>query len=177
MCKRFCRIDIDKSCKIKVDGILAIGTKQNKKSKSETDITLKENSEFNVSGRFSIGAGCNIRVLKNAKLEIKSGYINGYTTIVCAKNIKIGEDVAIARDVIIRDTDGHNILYEGYEKDKEVIIGNHVWIGNKAMILKGVTIGDGAVIAAGAIVNNDVPEKSLVAGVPARVIKTDIEWK
>ena len=56
-------------------------------------------------------------------------------------------------------------------------IGNHVWIGAKAMIMKGVNIGDGAIIAAGAVVTKDVPARCLVAGVPAKVIKTDIEWK
>ena len=45
------------------------------------------------------------------------------------------------------------------------------------MIMKGVTIGDGAIIAAGAIVTKDVPAKSIAAGIPAKIIKKDIEWK
>jgi acetyltransferase-like isoleucine patch superfamily enzyme len=54
--------------------------------------------------------------------------------------------------------------------------GNHVWIGMRAMILKGVTIGDGAVVAAGAVVTRDVPARALVGGVPARVLRNDVEW-
>lgn len=78
--------------------------------------------------------------------------------------------------MIIRDSDNHTIHYDGFEKSKPIIIGNHVWIGMRATILKGVTIGDGAIIAAGAVVTKDVPARCLVAGVPARVIKENIEW-
>lgn len=56
-------------------------------------------------------------------------------------------------------------------------IGNHVWIGLRAIILKGVTIGDGAVIAAGAVVTNNVPANSVVAGVPARVMSENVNWE
>ena len=58
-----------------------------------------------------------------------------------------------------------------------IVIGNHVWIGRRAMIMKGVTIGDGAVVAAGAIVTKDVPPNCVVAGVPARVVKENIFWE
>lgn len=54
---------------------------------------------------------------------------------------------------------------------RRVIVGNDVWIGDKAMIVSGVKIGDGAVIAAGAIVTKDVPPYAIVAGVPAKIIK------
>ena len=60
---------------------------------------------------------------------------------------------------------------------KPIKIGNHVWIGQRATVLKGVTIGDGAVIAAGSIVTRDVPPHSLVGGIPAKVLKENVEWK
>lgn len=63
------------------------------------------------------------------------------------------------------------------KKTKPVCIGNHVWIGQRAMILKGVSIGDGAIIAAGAVVTRDVPAGCLAAGVPAKVIRKNVEWK
>ena len=56
-------------------------------------------------------------------------------------------------------------------------IGNKVWIATNALILPGVSIGDGAIVAAGAVVTKDVPAKCMVAGVPARVIKSNVEWK
>lgn len=55
--------------------------------------------------------------------------------------------------------------------DKDLIIGNDVWIGCKAIICRGISIGNGAVIAAGAVVVNDVPDYAIVAGVPAKIIK------
>lgn len=72
------------------------------------------------------------------------------------------------------DTDYHCI--EGSVATKPTIIGDHVWIGNKAVILKGVTIGQGAVVAAGAVVSRDVPAHTLVAGVPAKPIKRNVKW-
>ena len=62
------------------------------------------------------------------------------------------------------------IFGSGHEK-KKVVIGDDVWIGANAVILPGVTIGEGSVIAAGSIVNKDVEPFSIVGGVPAKVIK------
>ena len=77
-----------------------------------------------------------------------------------------------SRDVVIRDNDGgHEIMIEGYKKTAPVIIGNHVWIGQGAMIMKGVTIGDGAIIGAHAVVTKNVDPYSIVVGNPAKTIK------
>lgn len=113
----------------------------------------------------------------NAELFIGDNtYINRRTEIKCQERITIGADCAISWDVTIMDTDYHCII-PSEKKTAPVKIGNHVWIGARAMVLKGVNVGDGAVIAAGAIVTSDVPPHTLVAGVPAKVIKSDIGWK
>ena len=57
-----------------------------------------------------------------------------------------------------------------------MVIGSHVWIGCNVLILKGVTVGDGAVIAAGSVVTKDVPAASLVGGNPARILKENVTW-
>lgn len=106
-----------------------------------------------------------------------SGFINFDSTIVCAQKITIGSDVAISHNVIIRDDDAHRIIREGYEQKKDIYIGNHVWIGANATILKGAHLGDGCVVAAGSVVNGHFPSKCLIAGVPGRIIRHDVEWQ
>lgn len=118
-------------------------------------------------------------VLSNIKqLHIgKNTYING-GEIYPAKNseIFIGENCMISYDVVIRtdmhfhDTTDIPMVEQGnYEKN--IVIGNDVWIGWGAYIMPGVTIGDGSIVAAHAVVTKDVPPYSVAAGVPAKVIK------
>ena len=87
--------------------------------------------------------------------------------------IVIGDDVLIGHNVVLATLD------HGIEPDKRIFlhpgpihIGNKVWIGSGAIITKGVTIGDNSIIAAGAVVINDVPSNVIVGGVPAKVIKS-----
>jgi acetyltransferase-like isoleucine patch superfamily enzyme len=79
--------------------------------------------------------------------------------------------------VTIWDSDIHSIEGNKRPTTQTVIIGNHVWIGTNVVILKGVNIGNGAVISAGSVVNRDIPSHSLAGGVPAKVIKENISWK
>jgi len=101
-------------------------------------------------------------------------YINRRTEIMSKSSVKIGNDCAISWDVVISDTDYHQI--EGTVSTKPIVIGDEVWIGCKSIILKGVTIGNGAVVAAGSVVTKDVEPNTLVAGIPAKVIKRDVRW-
>jgi len=74
----------------------------------------------------------------------------------------------------------HHIVYEGNkvrESSKLIVIGNQVWIGSGARILKGVIIGDNAIIAAGSIVTRDIPANCMAAGIPARVVRTNVSWE
>lgn len=111
------------------------------------------------------------------KIEIgNNSYIGDRTEIHAGESVKIGNGVNIAWDCNILDRD-----YHAFESEKEVVkpvlIGDNVWIGVRSTILKGVTIGAGAVVAAGSVVVKDVPERCLVAGNPAKVIKENITWK
>ena len=122
-------------------------------------------------------AGSRVSVNKNAILKIGTGIMNYESVITCFNSITIGNDVYIGERTSIRDSNNHKMNYDGYVETAPIIIGNHVWIGMNVIILPGVTIGDGAVVAAGAVVTRDVPPKSLVGGVPAKIIKNDIEWE
>ena len=118
-----------------------------------------------------------IPITHSGKLILNGGFINENVTITCAKQIIIGKNAHIAREAVIRDYDGHYIEDVAYRTSKPVIIGDNVWIGYRAMILKGVTIGDNSVVAANSVVTKDVPANSIVAGNPAKVIKTGINWR
>ena len=92
--------------------------------------------------------------------------------------VKIGDNVMMGPEVVIY-TSGHRhdrtdipMIEQGDDETRSVTIGNDVWIGRRAMIMPGVTVGDGCVIGAGAVVTKDVPEYSIVGGVPAKVIKS-----
>ncbi|WP_081911648.1 acyltransferase [Clostridium culturomicium] len=112
-----------------------------------------------------------------AQLIIGQGTnIGDRTEIHVGTSISIGRDCAISWDVCILDRDYHEFNSKREEK-ASVIIGNNVWIGCRATILKGVTIGDGAVVAAGSVVTKDVPANCCVGGNPAKVIKENITWK
>jgi acetyltransferase-like isoleucine patch superfamily enzyme len=135
---------------------------------------MLENSELNVDD-FRVMSGSTIHVHKGAKLTIGSGYANYNVEIYCFKDIQIGYGVALSHHVTIRDSDNHQLSGQK-EVSLPIKIGDHVWIGMNSIILKGVSIGDGAVVAAGTVVTHDVPAHALVAGVPAKVIRTDVKW-
>ncbi|MGH4033603.1 DapH/DapD/GlmU-related protein [Actinomycetota bacterium Odt1-20B] len=100
-------------------------------------------------------------------------FVNQGCTFMDKGGIRIGNGVMIAPKVSLI-TGGHPLpLAERreYLSFAPILIEDDVWIGTSAVILQGVTIGAGAVIAAGAVVSRDVPARTLVAGVPARVIK------
>jgi len=174
---KYCRLSMHKSSKLILNYCLIMGVKQVKNSHLETRLLLEPNSKLIVNGPFSIYCNSYIRVIKGGELTLNKGFINENVQITCASKIKIGYGCAIARDVIIRDYDGHSLLEQDFKIAKPITIGNHVWIGNRATILKGVTIGDGAIVAAGAIVTKDIPANCAAAGVPAKVIKKNIKWK
>ncbi|MBL0051960.1 MAG: acyltransferase [Bacteroidetes bacterium] len=134
-----------------------------------------------IKGKLQIGNGSKIwsqvnrtrlAVFKGAELTIgKNTFINGAR--LAAKNkIVIGNHVRIAPEVIIMDSDFHDTTdHDNEGASAPIIIGDHVWIATRAIILKGVHIGEGAVVAAGAVVTKNVEAYTVVAGTPAKVIK------
>lgn len=97
-------------------------------------------------------------------------FINSGATIDAAACVRIGDDVAISYDAYISDTSSHGL--EGRRPSASpVSVGVGTWVGLRAIILPGVTIGRRCVIAANAVVAKDVPDDTLVAGVPATPIR------
>jgi len=143
----------------------------------KSSFVLREGAKFKVNGDFSIYSGCRISINKDATFEVGSGYINYGANIACFEHISIGNNVIISENVTIRDSDDHQITSHDHTITKPIKIEDNVWIGLNVTILKGVTIGEGSIIAAGSLVNKDVPPRTLVGGVPAKVIKQNVEWK
>lgn len=167
-----------KSCRIKAEnGLLEINKKWSKNDPFPSVLVLREHAKVNVFGHFRIYSGARIYVNKNAVLNLGGGYINNDLTLSCFERIDIGHGVAISENVTIRDSDNHEILNDNHQPTKPIKIGNRVWIGTNVTVLKGVTIGDGAIIAAGSLVNKDIPANCLAGGVPAKILKSNIEWK
>jgi len=98
-------------------------------------------------------------------------FING-AIISATTKVTIGNNCKFGPFSMIIDSDFHNV--KDHNKDGEsgeIIIEDDVWIGAKATILKGVTIGKGSVVAVGSVVTKSIPPNSIAAGVPAKVIK------
>ncbi len=113
-----------------------------------------------------------LSVFRGAELSIGRGtYING-ARISAKYHVSIGNNCTIAPEVLIMDSDFHDMNDHSKEGISEsVIIEDHVWIATRATILKGITIGEHAVVAAGAVVTKDVPPYTVVGGNPAKILK------
>lgn len=170
-------VQVEKGSSIDIKGKLKFNISRFKNNKEHGYLFLSNNSKLIVHGDFSICRGTDIFIGNNAILELGSGYIMDNLKIQCLKHIKIGNDAAISRDVVIRDSDSHDILDGKHIQTQAIEIGNHVWIGLNCMILKGVKIGSGSIIAGGAVVTKSCPPNSLIGGVPAKVLKTNVKWK
>ncbi len=142
---------------------------------------IKENVVFNSSTRFNragISKYCSIYVGKEAELLI--GHNSGFSgvSIYCSEKIFIGDYCNFGVNVSIWDTDFHPLEFMARRihdktkiKSKSIIIGNDVFVGANSMILKGVEIGDRAVIGAGSVVTRDIPQDEIWAGNPAVFIR------
>lgn len=115
--------------------------------------------------KLSVRGGGRLKIGSNSR-------ING-AHIAVKQLVSIGKNVRIAPYVLIMDADFHDIQeHNEVGKSSPIIIQDNVWIASRAIILKGVTIGEGAVVASGAVVTKDVAPYTVVGGAPAKLIKT-----
>jgi acetyltransferase-like isoleucine patch superfamily enzyme len=159
------------------------------------NVSLKNKLDIrHPASRIKIGDDCFISAqlateTEASFIEIANNVFIGNNTILdCVKHIKIEEYVMISYRCIIADSDNHSLSFSIRKNDlakwrdgegldwasapsKPIHIKRGAWIGAQSIILKGVTIGEGAVIGAGSVVTSDVPDWSVAAGNPARVIK------
>jgi len=142
------------------------------------EVTVKSNVTIGYSKAPRYGNGEILLQARQSKsrIEINSNTVmSNNVTMIANDLIQIGESVLIGDCVSIFDSDFHAInpcergLSHG--RDAPVSIGNKVWLGSRVLVLKGVSIGENSVIAAGSVVTNNIPRDVVAGGVPARVIR------
>jgi acetyltransferase-like isoleucine patch superfamily enzyme len=169
-----------------------------KRFEQSGELNIDTSSTVNVS-RITMKKECSLTVERDSQIEgviiferervfIKIGkrtFMNG--TIIAAQEVTIGNDVLISWGVTIVDHNSHSIAFSERARDVQdwrlgkkdwsnvkiapVSISDKTWIGFNAIILKGVSIGEGAIIGAGSVVTKDVPAWTVAAGNPARIIR------
>ena len=178
--------DIHPSAIINVQHDIIIGRSEIKGFHYPSALKMEAGTELTIhggpltrygNGPYLLRSGACIEIVNNGKLTLGQGACNVNLTIMCTKEITIGNGVRIGRNVSIRDYNGtHVIINDTYKNYAPVHIGDHCWLCTGCTIMPGVTVGEGSVVAANAVVTKDVPPHSLVAGSPAKVIKQNVEW-
>jgi acetyltransferase-like isoleucine patch superfamily enzyme len=146
-----------------------------------------------IEGRVRIDRGCDIRCLPGSMLiirdctispgvtlkaspggilELNADFVGPGTVIEARESVRIGDGTLIAEHVTVRDGNHDRALplRAMAFTARAVTIGENVWLGAKSSVLSGVSVGDDATVAAGAVVTKDVPAGATVGGVPARIL-------
>ena len=165
-------------------GIIKIGTNHTDLfswNGNKTIINIK--GKLFIGGFTQFGVGCSIIVDENSELHIgENASFGANSKVICRHRILIGENLRTAWDVQILDTNFHYIknIEDGrvVRREKEVIIGNNNWFGNRCTIMPGTKTNDFFIAASNSLCNKDytetVPKYSLVAGQPAKLIKQNV---
>lgn len=167
---------------ITLDSRLVLGSSSDLPTVSVLPINLffGKKSIIHFSKSISIGSGVNIIVKDKGKLFVGANtYFTSDSHIEVVNDLHIGSDCAISWGVSIIDDDHHYIEYHGKSISKRefVRVGNKVWIGCNVTILKGTVIGDNSIVGAGSVLTGkEYPANSLIAGNPAKVVKTNVTW-
>ena len=135
-------------------------------------------------GNASIGRGSKISVGENAMLTLGEDFqITGNSEIICQKKITFGSQCLLSWDILLMDTDFHYIFDDKenfINSPRPITIGNHVWIGCRNTILKGVSIADDVIISANSTITRNVEETNCIIGGHGKsveIIKRNINWK
>ncbi|SHN15746.1 transferase hexapeptide (six repeat-containing protein) [Cyclobacterium lianum] len=145
-------------------------------------VTVRGRLRVEGAGKIAVGDHCKIWshmgttqlfADRGASLEIGEGtFINTACIVSASERISIGKNCQIANQVIIMDGDFHGVDDRSAKgKSAAIIIEEDAWLATRSMVLKGVRIGKGAVVAAGAVVTRDVAPYTMVGGVPAKTIR------
>lgn len=170
-------------CKHPTFGIIRLGLSSGSYDLGKNNITrwsLQKGGRIKVDeGQILINQGTGVYVGSQALLDFKGKFFCNANCLISANcSISFGEDTLIGWNCNIIDGDGHRIIYCNNEQRKvkrDIVIGNHVWIGSGTTILKGVQIGNDSVIAMNSHITKSFGDKQLVAG--NKIVRNDITWE
>lgn len=168
------RFILGKKSSISIGGTFVLGANGSLRHGRTSILRVDEGAFLKVQDT-ALYYGADVVLFPRSRLTIGSSYINSDCKIRCHESITIGDGCAISHDFTVMDSNAH--VLNGSKGTAPVVIEDHVWIGTRVVILSGVTVGKGAVVAAGSIVTRNVPAKSLVGGVPAKVIRSNVTWE
>lgn len=174
------RLEID--CNEITPGMILIGVGNvgifNKKS-DRSSLELSKNSQLIFKGKARLGNGVKLSCSGNLVFG-KNCTITASSMIYCTNSISFGDGVLISWENLIMDTDVHKIYIDNKFSNTSlpIKIGDNVWIGCRSTILKGSIIGSNNVIGTNSLINNSIlEENNIIAGQPARIIKSNIKWE
>ena len=173
------RMSLGQGSCIELNANLCLGINQLPGAKAETFIRLAPGAKWLIEGNSYIYYNVHVELHENAKLKTGSMVMNCGGVIVCRKSILLGNHVMMGRDVTIYDSNHHDMISETGEKlnsTKEVIIEDDVWLTGSVRVLKGANIRNSSIVGAYSVLNKEYPEKSFIAGTPAKVIKEAYKW-
>lgn len=147
-----------------------------------TRIIVDKGGKLLFEGTAHIGHGSKILVRRNAILELGDSFaISASSTINCYKHIKFGKHIQFSWDCLVMDNDTHSIIDENgctTNPNKEIIVGDKVWIGCGCLILKGAIVPDHCVIGANStVVGRNLESHTVIVGNPAKSIKKIFDFR
>lgn len=143
-------------------------------------ISIGKNCRFNdctftVNGNGTLTIGSNTKIGANSRIVALEG-----------NSVNIGDDCLISQEVMMYSGDGHSIFssktkerlnpFEHKNKKNEILIGNHIWIGMRVIILNKCIMGNSSIVGAGSTVKGRFPNNCVIAGNPAKIVKRDVTW-
>ena len=164
-CINYSEIDIGEECNISRSTLI--------KSIKKSYIEIGSNSRIDRNGRIRSFSESTISFGKYNTFEQNIDITSNSNS-----RFRTGDDCMFSYDINARSNDGHVILNEKnvYERVNDIIIGEHVWLGMRCIILPGTNLGSNCIVGAGSIVNKQYAKGSLIVGVPGRIIKGNISW-
>lgn len=162
------------------DARLRLGTHHFGFARGDQGGLLRLDGALELRGNVQVGVGASRMVGEGGRLAIGArSYFSPNTTIVAMNSVEIGEDCAVSWDVQLLDEDFHEVIVDGEVRPTSgpISVGNHVWVGSRATVLKGAVIPDETAVAAGAVVSGQFTETGTVlAGCPAWVVRKNVVW-